>query len=121
MHMLQFLMSNPSNGTDVEFNNTLKDFATQHREGTASTEEFWSLASQHFARAPIAAKFGLQNLDWFFKEWVYGTGLPTYQMTWETAAQSDGTLMLKGTVQQLNVDADFQMVLPLVMTFGGNH
>jgi aminopeptidase N len=120
LRMLQFLLSNPSNGDNTEFLATMKDFVNQHREGSASTEDFWSVASLHFARTPIAAKFNLQNLDWFFKEWVYGTGLPTYQMEYETAAQPDGSLMLKGTVKQTGVDADFQMVLPLVMTFEGN-
>jgi hypothetical protein len=28
--------------------------------------------------------------------------------------------VLKGTIKQTNVDPDFQMVLPLVMTFAGN-
>jgi len=120
LRMLQFLLSNPSNGDNAEFLATMKDFATQHREGSASTEDFWKVASLHFARTPIAGKFGLQNLDWFFKQWVYGTGLPTYQMEYETVAQPDGSLMLKGTIKQNNVDPDFQMVLPLVMTFQGN-
>jgi aminopeptidase N len=119
LRMLQFLLSNPSNGDNAEFLATMKDFVTQHREGSASTEDFWNVASLHFARTPIAAKFSLQNLDWFFKEWVYGTGLPSYQLDYETVAQ-DGSLMLKGTVKQTNVDPDFQMVLPLVMTFEGN-
>lgn len=120
LRMLQFLLSNPSTGDNAEFLATMKDFTTQYREGTASTEDFWKVASLHFARTPIAAKFQLQNLDWFFKQWVYGTGLPTYQMEYETVAQPDGSLMLKGTIKQTNVDADFQMVLPLVMTFAGN-
>jgi hypothetical protein len=120
LRMLQFLLSNPSTGDNAEFLATMKDFTTQYREASASTEDFWKVANLHFARTPIAGKFGLQNLDWFFKEWVYGTGLPTYQMQYETVAQPDGSLMLKGTIAQTNVDADFQMVLPLVMTFEGN-
>jgi aminopeptidase N len=120
LRMLQFLLGNPTTGDSAEFMATMKDFATQHREGSASTEDFWQLASLHFARTPIAGKFGLQNLDWFFKEWVYGTGLPTYQMEYETVANPDGSLMLKGTIKQLNVDPEFQMILPLVMTFDGN-
>jgi hypothetical protein len=120
LRMLQFLLSNPTTGNDAAFQTMMKDFVSQHRGGSASTDEFWKVASLHFARTPIAGKFQLQNLDWFFKEWVYGTGLPTYQLEYETVAQPDGSLMLKGTVKQLNVDPDFQMILPLVMTFDGN-
>jgi hypothetical protein len=120
LRMLQFLLSDPATGDAADFQAMMKDFVSQHREGSASTEEFWKVASQHFARTPIARKFGLRDLDWFFKEWVYETGLPTYQMEYETVAQPDGSVMLKGTVKQLNVDPDFQMVLPLLMTFEGN-
>jgi len=120
LRMLHFLLSNPTNGNDTEFIATMKEFVEKYRNGSARTEDFWSVASQHFARTPIASKFGLRDLDWFFKEWVYETGLPTYQMEYETVTQPDGSLMVKGTVKQTNVDPDFQMVLPLVMTFDGN-
>ena len=120
LRMLHFLLSNPTNGNDTEFIATMKEFVEKYRNGAARTEDFWAVASQHFARTPIASKFGLRDLDWFFKEWVYETGLPTYQMEYETVTQPDGSLMVKGTVKQTNVDPDFQMVLPLVMTFEGN-
>jgi aminopeptidase N len=120
LRMLQFLMSNPATGNNDAFQVMMKDFVSQHREGSASTEDFWKVASLHFARTPIAGKFGLRDLDWFFNEWVYGTGLPTYQMEYETVAQPDGSLLLKGTVKQTSVDPDFQMVLPLIMTFEAN-
>jgi hypothetical protein len=120
LRMLHFLLSNPTNGSDAEFLATMKDFVDQHRNGSASTEDFWRVASIHFARTPIAGKFGLNNLDWFFKQWVYGTGLPSYSLDYETKTQPDGTLMLTGTVKQDGVDPDWQMVLPLVMTFDGN-
>jgi aminopeptidase N len=113
-------MSNPTNGNDAAFTAMMKDFVDQYRNKSASTEDFWRVASTHFARTPIAGKFGMSNLDWFFKQWVYGTGLPSYTLDYETKTQPDGTLMLTGTVKQDNVPADWQMVLPLVMSFDGN-
>ncbi len=120
LRMLQFLMSNPSNGNDVEFLPMMKDFVEQHRNGSASTPEFWQVASQHFAKTPIAQKFELRNLDWFFKQWVYGTGLPTYQLEYETQTRPDGSLFVTGVVKQLGVGPEWQMVLPIVMSFPGN-
>ena len=120
LRMLHFLMSDPTNGNDAAFMAMMKDFVDQHRNGSASTEDFWRVASIHFARTKIAGKFGMMNLDWFFKQWVYGTGLPSYSLDYETKAQPDGSLMLTGTVKQDNVPADWQMVLPLVMSFDGN-
>ena len=120
LRMLHFLMSDPAKGSDAAFLAMMKDFVEQKRNASASTEDFWRLASLHFARTPIAAKFGLTNLDWFFKQWVYGTGLPSYSLEYETVTQPDGTLVLKGVVKQTGVPADWQMVLPLVMSFDGN-
>jgi len=120
LRMLHFLMSNPTNGNDAAFLAMMKDFVDQKKNGSASTEDFWRIASIHFARTPIAGKFGLPNLDWFFKQWVYGTGLPSYSLDYETKTQPDGTLMLTGVVKQDGVPADWQMVLPMVMTFEGN-
>lgn len=119
LRMLHFLMSNPTNGNDAAFLAMMKDFVEQHRNGSARTEEFWSVASQHFARTPIAQKFELRDLDWFFKQWVYNTGLPTYQMEYEITTKPDG-LFVNGVVKQTGVGPDWQMVLPLVMSFEGN-
>lgn len=119
LRMLHFLMSDPANNNDAAFLAMMKDFVDQHRNGSARTEDFWSVASQHFARTPIARKFGLRDLDWFFKQWVYSTGLPTYQMEYEIKTQPDG-LFVSGVVKQTGVGTDWQMVLPLVMSFEGN-
>lgn len=120
LRMLHFLLTNPANGNDAYFTTMMKDFVEQYRNGSARTEDFAAVASKHFSNTPIANKFGLSNLDWFFKQWVYGIGLPTYQMDYTVAPGADGALMLKGTVKQDNVGPDFQMVLPLIMSFEGN-
>ena len=120
LRMLQSVMSNPSTGADAGFVAMMKDFVEQYRNKSAGTEDFWRVASLHFARTPNAGKFGMVNLDWFFKQWVYGTGLPTYALEYETKTTEGGALMLTGTVKQTGVPDDFQMILPLVMTFDGD-
>jgi len=120
LRMLHFLMSNPANGNDALFFAMMKDFVEQNRNASATTEQFRKVASQHFARTPIAQKFGMTDLDWFFKQWVYGTGLPIYQLEYEVKPNPAGGLLLSGVVKQDGVGPDFQMVLPLVMTFEGN-
>ena len=120
LRMLHFLMSNPANGNETAFLAMMKDFVEKHRNGAARTEDFWAVASAHFARTPIAQKFGLKDLDWFFKQWVYGTGLPMYSMEYEVKPNPAGGLLLTGVVKQDGVGPDFQMVLPLLMSFDGN-
>ncbi len=119
LRMLHFLFSHPSTYDDTAFNTMMQDFVTRHRNKAARTEDFWAVASEHFARTPTAQKFNLRNLDWFFRQWVYGTGLPSYQMEWEVITKADG-LYLSGVVKQDAVDKDFVMILPLVLSFDGN-
>ena len=118
LRMLHFLMTNPTTLDDTAFSVMMKDFVERHRNGAATTEEFRAVASQHFARTPIAQKFGLRDLDWFFRQWVYGTDLPSYQLEYSIKTQPDG-IFASGVVKQDNVGADFSMVLPVVLTFDG--
>lgn len=120
LRMLHFLLSNPANMDDSGFVAMMKEFVESRRNGAASTEDFWQVASKHFARSPIATKFGLRDLNWFFRQWVYGTGLPTYTLEYELKSAPDGATMVSGIVKQDNVDNDFLMVLPIVFTFDGN-
>jgi aminopeptidase N len=76
------------------------------------------VASKHFPKTAAAQKFGLRDLNWFFRQWVYGTGLPTYSLEYEVVTKPDG-MFVNGIVKQDGVPADWQMVLPLVMSFDG--
>ncbi len=120
LRMLHFLMSNPSTLDDTAFVAMMKDFVERHRNGAASTEDFWAVASEHFARTPTAQKFGLRDLDWFFRQWVYGTELPSYTLEYELKPQADGATIVSGVVKQDNVGKDWLMVLPVVFSFDGN-
>jgi aminopeptidase N len=120
LRMLHFLMSNPANLDDAAFPAMMKDFVERYRNGAASTEQFMEVASQHFARTPIAQKFGLRDLNWFFRQWVYGTELPVYTLEYEIKTSADGATMISGVVKQDSVSKDWLMVLPVVFTFEGN-
>jgi len=77
------------------------------------------VANEHFARSPNGQRYHLNNLDWFFKQWVYRTELPSYQMEYQLQDQPDGKTLLTGTVTQHNVPDDWFMILPIVISFGG--
>jgi len=119
LRMLHFLFTDPGTGEGKAFFDMMTDFVNRHRDGFASTDDFRLVANEHFAKTPIARKYGIDNLDWFFKQWVYHTELPAYQMAYQIQDQPDGKVMLAGTVTQENVPADWFMVLPVVITFSG--
>lgn len=53
------------------------------------------------------------GMDWFFREWVDGTAIPTYTFSWKAEPAPDGRTMLKFRVRQEDVPADFFMPVPL--------
>jgi hypothetical protein len=120
LRMLHFLMSDPSNMNDAAFVAMMKDFVEKHRNGAATTEDFRQVASRHFAGTPTARKFGLRDLDWFFRQWVYGTHLPTYTLEYELKPNADGSVNLAGVVKQDNAGPDWMMILPVVLSFDNN-
>jgi len=66
---------------DGAFFQGMRDWYAGHRDSTGNTEQY---------RATQEASFGA-TLDWFFAQWVYGTGRPSYQWGWTTADLGDGT------------------------------
>jgi hypothetical protein len=62
---------------------------------------------------------GNKRMDWFFNEWVYGTEVPAYKLQYKLTPDSDGKLMLTGTVTQSGVSAKFKMLVPVYLDFDG--
>ena len=98
----------------------MTDFTGRFRDKAASTDDFRRVANEHFAKSAIGKMYRLNNLDWFFAQWVNTAYMPSYQMQYKFEDQPDGKVLMTGTVTQQNVPSDWFMVLPLVMSFGGN-
>ncbi|HKQ53182.1 MAG TPA: M1 family aminopeptidase [Pyrinomonadaceae bacterium] len=118
LRMLHFLFSDPATGDGTAFFKMMTDFVDRYRDDFASTDDFRRVANEHFVRTPIARKYNLANLDWFFVQWVYQTGLPSYQLEYQIEDQPGGGVLVTGTVTQEDVPERWFMVLPLVFTFG---
>jgi aminopeptidase N len=120
LRMLHYLFSHPSTGDERPFFVMMRDFVERYRNKSATTEDFFRVAGEHFARTPIAQRYGLKDLDWFFRQWVLQTELPSYTLEYEIKAQADGATLLSGAVKQENAGPGWQMALPLVLTFPNN-
>jgi len=120
LRMLHFLFSDPSTGDDKPFFDMMKDFVSHYANGAASTENFMAVANGHFVNTPIARTYQLKDLDWFFRQWVYESILPSYEFTYSVEAQRDGSAMIHGMLTQRNAPNQWIMPLPLVVRFGGN-
>lgn len=120
LRMLHFLMSDPSSGDDKAFFTMMSDFVERHRDGVASTDDFRVVANEHFAKTSIAQRFKLQDLNWFFSQWVYQTGLPSYKIEYRIQDSANGGVVLSGNITQEGVPDKWLMPLPLVLNFGEN-
>ena len=118
LRMLHFLFTNPATGDGQPFFDMMSDFVKRHKDGWATTETFMQVASEHFAGTPIARKYGLTDLNWFFRQWVFQAHHPTYRMSYQVQGQPDGSAIVQGTVFQENAPEKWFMVLPLVLSFG---
>ena len=118
--MLHFLFTDPDTGNGDAFFAMMSDFVNRYREGAASTDDFRRIANEHFAKSPIGRSYGMRDLNWFFKQWVYQSDLPSYQLNYHFEDQPDGKVLMTGTVTQDHTPGNWLMVLPVALTFGGN-
>lgn len=107
LQMLRNLMLDLRTMNEDAFAATMQDFYRQYRGRRATTRDFQRVVEQH-AGGPMG---------WFFNEWVYGTAIPTYVLSWKAEPAADQRFILHLRVRQENVPADFVMPVPLLIEF----
>lgn len=94
LHMLRHIMG------DEDFFDALRNYYHKYAYQTALTPHL---------QAEFEALYG-ESLDWFFQEWVYGTGRPTYTWSWHTDS-TPGDNVLNLTIRQTQSGSIFKMPL----------
>ncbi len=59
-------------------------------------------------------------MDWFFDQWVKGTGIPTYHVAWTSQPASDGKYTARLRVTQEHVPPDFRAFVLVSADLGNN-
>jgi len=103
LHMLRNMMLDMRTMSDDRFTAMMRDFYTTYRGRKATTEDFQRVVERHM-NAPM---------DWFFREWVYGTAVPTYVLSWRAEPTADGRYLVRIRIRQEDAPADFEMDVPL--------
>jgi aminopeptidase N len=116
LHMLRQLMRDPKN-SDTEFIAMMQDFVKTYANRSASTEDFKAIAEKHMP--PGLDLERNHRLDWFFRQWVYGTEIPKYRLEYSLTQQEDGKTLLKGALTQSGVSETFRMMVPLYAEIDG--
>jgi Peptidase family M1 domain len=116
LHMLRSMMYDPAE-RDKSFMAMMHDFVTTFMNGNATTESFQRIVEKHIT--PGMNLTGDGKLDWFFKEWVYGTWIPRYKFDYKLEDQAGGKCLLVGALTQSDVPKNFAMLVPLYAEFDG--
>ena len=103
-HMLRVLMLDLSTLQEDRFTATLRDYYASYKDKPGTAEGFKRIVERH---AGVA-------MDWFFDEWIKGTGIPTYHVAWKSEPAENGRYRVRFRVSQNNVPPDFQM--PVVVS-----
>jgi len=80
----------------------MREYRRRHAYGNATTEDLIQAFEESSGR----------DLRWFFDRWVYGTGQPTYVMTWSSVARPDGS-WLRVRIEQGQAEPTFRMPIEI--------
>jgi len=106
MHMLRRRMG------DDKFLAMLADLRQEYERKPLSTEDFRLLAARF-----LPPQSGDPQLENFFDQWVYGTGIPQLKLNYTVKGKA-GALRLNGTVTQSDVSSDFSVAVPIEIQLG---
>lgn len=104
VRMLKWIMG------DSDFYAMLKAYlnAPQFANSYAKTTDFNAFVNQYTGK----------NLDYFFNQWIYGQGFPTYTIRWKQGTNNNVTFKVSQT-QSHNSVSFYKMPLPIRVTGSG--
>jgi aminopeptidase N len=96
----------------------MHDFVTTNTGNNASTEDFLAAINRHMRKDMDLEGNG--RADWFIREWIYGSDIPSYRMEYSTSPADQGKVTLTGKITQSGVSDTFRMRVPVYLDFDGN-
>ena len=115
LHMLRQMMREHTADPDARFIAMMKDFASTYAGGNPSTRDFQTVVEKHMT--PGMNVKGDGKMDWFFREWVYGTEIPKFRSKLDVAPVSKEQFKITGSVTQEGVSADFASLVQVYVEF----
>ena len=119
MHMLREMLRQPgAKDPDARFNALLRNLSTKYAYRALSTDDL-----QHEVEAVMTPAMDLEggrSMEWFFEQWVRGTGIPHYRVEFSTH-QTEKGLVVRGKLHQTEVPHSFIAIVPLYASSGTGH
>jgi hypothetical protein len=116
IHMLREMLRQPGGKQpDSRFAALLQKLVTKYAYRALSTEDF-----QHEVEAVMTPGMDLEgsrSMEWFFEDWVRGTGIPHYRLEF-TSHRDDTGYSVRGKIFQTGVPRSFIASVPLYAAGG---
>jgi hypothetical protein len=117
LHMLRMQLSDSRNpDPDHLFKDMMQDYCKTFDNQAASTEDFKAMVEKHMTRNMDLD--GNHKMDWFFNQYVYGTGIPQYSFHASVEATPDGKTHIKGELTRSGVPDTWKDAVPLYAHMG---
>jgi hypothetical protein len=117
LQMLRMQMMNPrEKDPDSAFQAMMQDYCKTFDNKAASTEDFKAIVEKHMTRGMDLD--GNHKMDWFFNQYVYGTGEPQYAFHATTEITADGKTHIKGEIARTGVPDAWKDAIPLYAHIG---
>ena len=100
MHMLRSMMQ--AKRGETAFVDFVEEIRSQFSSKPISTYDFRELAETYLGKP----------LDWFFDDWVFGTGIPAYKLEYKIDT-GPGGFVVSGSISQSDVPDTFEMPVPV--------
>jgi hypothetical protein len=118
IHMLREMLRQPgARNPDARFTALLQTLVTKYAYRAFSTDNL-----QHEVEAVMTPGMDLEggrSMEWFFEEWVRGTGIPHYRVEF-TAHRTEKGYQIRGKLFQTGVPRSFVASVPLYASGAGH-
>jgi hypothetical protein len=118
IHMLREMLRQPgARNPDERFATLLQTLVTKYAYRALSTDDL-----QHEVEAVMTPAMDLEggrSMEWFFEQWVRGTGIPHYRVEF-TAHHTEKDYLIRGKLFQTGVPRSFITSVPLYSSGAGH-
>jgi peptidase M1-like protein len=117
LQMLRMQLMNPRDqDPDHAFKEMMQDYCKTFDNKAASTEDFKAIVEKHMTHGMDLD--GNHKMDWFFNQYVYGTGEAKYTFRSSSEATADGKTHIKGEINRAGVPDNWKDAVPLYAHIG---
>jgi hypothetical protein len=118
-HMLREMLRQPgTKNPDARFMTLLQSIVEKYSGRALTTEDLQREVEA--VMTPAMDLEGGHSMEWFFDEWVRGTGIPHYRVEFNTHKTEKG-IVIRGKLFQSGVPRSFISPVPVYANFGGHN